>query len=255
MLETRPRIAWDNLLTTATLTASPATTVSGGGTVNLQDWMPWTFWRPTGAAPWTLEADFGASKAVTCFAVAGHDCLDTVAMDTWNGAAWVQFNTTEAVAGGAVIYLTGDSVTTTKVRFRFDSLSFASIIFVGSDMILPEGLAPGWTDPVLAQRAKTTTETSRGGVFLGTAVELWDADLELNLKSVEATWVRDTWMPFLRSCSTRPFLLHWFESEWPTSACLCTDAKFGGSPFSSRGFCDVSVSFGADTGYDRRLTP
>lgn len=255
MPEYRPRIAYDNLLTTATLTATPSTTVSGGGTVNLKDWRPWTFWRPTGAAPWTLEADFGASKAVNCFAVAGHDCIDTVAMDTWNGAAWVQFATTEAVNDGSVIYLTGTSVTTTKVRFRFDSLSFLAVLFVGTDITLPEGIQGGWTDPILAQRAKTTTETTRGGVFLGNAVELWDASLDLEIKNVEATWVRDTWRPFVLACSTRPFLLHWNEAEWPNSACLCTDAKFGGSEFSQRGLCNVVVSFTADTGYDRRLTP
>lgn len=255
MPDALPRIAWDNLMSSATLTANPATTVSGGGTVNLKDWTPWTFWRPTGAAPWTLEADFGATKTVTCFAVAGHDCLDTVAMDTWNGAAWVEFATTEAVAGGAVIYLTGDAVSTTKVRFRFDSLTFASVIFVGQDMILPEGIAGGWTDPLLAQRAKTTPEISRGGVFLGTAVELWDAELSLDIKAVEASWVRDTWMPFLRACSARPFLLSWNKDEWGGSACLCSNAKFGTTGFSQRGLCDVSVQFDADTGYDRRLTP
>lgn len=255
MPEYRPRIAYDNLLTTATLTATPSTTVSGGGTVNLKDWRPWTFWRPTGTGPWTLEADFGASKSVNAFAIAGHDCTGSVTFQTWNGAAWVTFASTTAAADGSVIYLTGDTVVTTKVRVVINSLTFAAVIFAGQDMILPEGIQPGWTDPVQAQRAVTTTETTRGGVWLGNAVELWDADLDLEIKNVEATWVRDTWRPFLLAASTRPFLLHWNEAEWPNSACLCTDAKFGTTAFSQRGLCDVSVSFKADTGYDRRLTP
>lgn len=253
--ETKPRIAYDSVLAAATLTASPATTEDDGAVTNCRDWLPWSFWRPTGSAPWTLEADLGGTFTVNAAAFAGHDLDDTVGVDRWNGAAWVEVATTEAIGDGSVIYLTWTAVATTKLRFRFDSLSFLAILWAGQDFTLPEGLAPGWSDPVLAQRAKTTHEASRYQVWLGTVVETWDARLTLSIKDVEPSWVRATWLPFLRACSVRPFFLHWYEDAYPNSACLCTQAEFGGTDFSGIGFCSASVSFNVDTGYDRRNAP
>jgi hypothetical protein len=232
----------------ATLTASPATTGTDGAVTNVKDWKPWSFWLPTGSAPWTLEANLGGTYTVNSVAIYGHDCDDTVGVDQWNGAAWVEVVTTEADGSGDTLYLTFDAVSTTKLRFRFDQLTYLAILYAGEDVRLPEGLAPGWSDPVLAQRAKLEHEVSRGAVHLGSRVDFFDASLTLTLKEVEATWVRDEWLPFLRVCSSRPFFLQWHETDWPNSAILCTSPDFGNSAFSQVGFCDVSVGFSADRG-------
>lgn len=255
MPEYTPRIAHQSQIPTATLTASPATTEADGPTANLKDWLPWTFWRPTGTGPFVLTAVFTASASITTAALAGHDASGSVTVETWNGSAWVAWLSATAAGDGRVLYLTGEARTTDRVRVTVNTLTHLAVLFVGADLILPTGVAPGWTDPDLAQRATLRTERSRGGVWLGAAVDLWQAKLDLSIKNVDQYWVRDTWRPFLRQCSTQPFLLSWFEAEWPTSGCLCTEADFGSTAFSARGFCDVSVSFDADTGLDRRATP
>lgn len=254
-MSSTPRIAWDNQLTAATWTLSPVESGNADPIGNAADVRPWTFWIPQNSSPVAI-ADFGSSKTVTAFCLAGHDASGTIGFDTWNGAAWVQFGTATATGDGSTIYVTGTAVSTAKVRFRFPAtFTFLAYAFAGEDLICPEGLAPGWSDPVLAQRAKTTPEMSRGGVWLGTAVELWNAQLTLSLKAVTTAWAQTYWQPFLRACSTKPFFLTWNEDEFPNSGCLCTDADFGGSAFAQRGFVDVEVSFNADTGLDRRLTP
>lgn len=255
MADATPRIAYSSLLATATLTASPATVDTDGAVENCTDWLTWTFWRPTGSGPWTLVCDFGSAQSVGAWAMAGHDASGTVTMETWNGSAWVAHSSAAAIGDSAVLYVVGDTVSTTKIRFTFPTISYLAVLWAGVDVVLPEGVGPGWSDPVLALRAKTTHETSRMGVWLGTTVEQWTADLSLSLKSVASDWVSANWKPFVRACSTQPFFLHWNTTEWAGSACLCTRADFGDTPFASKGFIDVSVKFNADPGYDRRTSP
>ncbi len=251
---TLPRIAWDSVLDAATL-ASDNTTESDGVVAQCADWLPWTFWRPTGVGPYIIVATLAEELTVNSWAFAGHDADGEILMETWDGAAWVEHSSAIADASGATVYLNGDPISTTKLRFTFEDISFLAILWAGEDLELPEGVGPGWTDPLLALRAQLNPEVSREGVWLGAAIEQWSATLKLEIKNVEATWARDEWVPFLRTCSARPFFLHWNNVDWPSSACLCTKAMFGTSAFSQNGFVDLAVSFDADPGVTRRMDP
>ncbi len=251
---TTPRIAWDSVLRDSSLTSDDSVEADGIPEHAI-DWTPWTFWRPIGGGAHAIVADLGGVKTVTGWAIAGHDATGIVGMDTWDGSGWVLHSEIVSPANGQVIYLTGEAVATTKLRFRFGGISFLAVLWAGEDMVLPEGIGAGWTDPLMALRATVSPEISRGGIWLGTMVEKWDAQLSLDLKNVEATWARDNWIPFLRRCSTQPFFLHWNTVDWPTSACFCTAAQFGSTAFSQNGFVDLNVSFMADPGFDRRDTP
>ncbi len=249
-----PRIAWNSVLTAATL-SSDDSVEADGIPEQAVDWLPWTFWRPIGAGPHSIVAQLDDSYTINGWAIAGHDATGTVSMDTWNGSTWELHSEVVSAGDGSVIYLIGDAIATTKLRFRFAEISFLAVMWAGRDMVLPEGIAGGWTDPLLALRADVKPEVSRGGIWLGAAVEKWDAQLSLDVKNVEAEWARDEWLPFLRRCSVQPFFLHWHNVDWPTSACLCTAAQFGSTAFSQKGFVDLSLSFMADPGMDRRITP
>jgi hypothetical protein len=256
---TLPRIAWESALTGATIAGengSASAAVEDDGSVDhVADWIPWTFWRPvTAVGTYTITAVLDDTYTINGFAMAGHDATGNVAMDTWDGAAWVEFAAVSAAGDGSCIYLTGDPVATTQLRFRFAAITYLAVLWAGEDVELPEGVGPGWTDPLLALRAVTKPESTRDGVWLGAVVEQWNARLSLDLKNVQDTWARDYWIPFLRTCSTQPFFLHWNNVDWPSSACLCTKAEFGGAAFSGKGFVNLQVAFDADTGLDRRLT-
>lgn len=251
---TTPRIAWDSVLAIADLSSASAVEADGVPE-QCTDWLPWTFWRPIGSGPHSIEATLDGMQIITGWAVAGHDATGLVGMDTWDGAAWVLHSEAVSPGHGSVIYLTGAAVATTRLRFRFAGISFLAILWAGQDLVLPDGIGPGWTDPLLALRATVNPEISRGGIWLGTAVEQWSASLSLEVRHVEAAWARDHWLPFLRRCSTQPFLLHWNHVDWPSSACFCTAAEFGSAAFSGNGLVDLSVSFMADPGSDRRIAP
>lgn len=249
-----PRIAWDSVLDDATITSGSS--VSTDGEVDqVADWILYTFWLPTGGGTHYITCDLVGTPTVNSWAMAGHGASGLIGMDTWNGTTWVLHSEVVHAGDGSAVYLVGSAVATTKLRFRFATITHLSTLWAGTDMQLPEGVGNGWSDPVLAQRAETSPEVSRDGVYLGTSVERWMAKLSLDIKHVEATWCRDYWLPFLRTCSTQPFFLHWNNVEWPTSACLCTGNKFGGTQFSNNGFVDLNVTFDADPGTDQRLTP
>lgn len=255
MPEILPRIGYSDVIGGATLTTTPALYIDTSSPANVQDWRSWSFWRPSGGTTRTIEADLGGSKTVSAAAIYGHDASGSVTVDRWDGAAWVPVASATAAGDGAVLWLSWASIATTKLRFTFASLSYLAILWAGPELILPTGIPGGWSDPVLAQRPMLFPETSRKGVHLGTAIEMWDAKLTLGLKNLEAEWVRDYWMPFVRTCAARPFFLHWNKDEWSGSACLCTSPEFGSSEFTQRGLIDVSVAFVADTGYDQRAAP
>ncbi len=251
---TLPRIAWDSVLTDATLESLSATE-SDGAVEQAADWLPWTFWRPTDAGSTTIIATLDGEQTVNGWAIAGHDADGLVGMDTWDGSDWVLHSEVIAAADGAVIYLNGDPISTTKLRFRFTTITFLAVLWAGEDVELPEGIGPGWTDPLLALRADLNPEVTREGIWLGSAVEKWNATLSLDLKNVEVEWARDNWLPFIRQCSTQPFFLHWNKVDFPNSACFCTKLQFGDASFSQKGFVNLNVAFDADPGFDRRITP
>jgi hypothetical protein len=253
--EILPKIGYVSVLDAATLTATPATYAGTGTPDSVKDWRAWTFWRPTTGTTRTLDADLGSSKTVSAVAIYGHDAVGAVTVSRWTGSAWAQVATTTAVAGGAVLWISFDAVATTKLRIEFAALSYLAIVWAGEPLTLPIGVSSGWSDPTLAQRPQLFPEMSRRGVHLGTAVEMWEAKLTLAISNLEAEWVRDYWMPLIRTCAARPFFMNWNDTEWSSSACLCSNADFGNAEFSQRGLINVSVSFTADTGYDQRATP
>lgn len=250
----RPRIAWKSVLDDATL-ASVSSTEVGGALQQVADWCCFTFWRPIGGGPYVITATLSSAQAVTGWAISGHDASGLIGMDYWNGSTWVVFSEVVAPGDGAVIYLVGDPIITAQLRFRFATITHLCMLWAGVDMILPEGVGHGWDDPVLAQRPTLYPEASRDGVYLGAAISQWTAMQALDVKHLDSGWVRDYWYPFMRRCSTQPFLMSWNVLDWPTSGVLCTKAKFGKTPFSDNGFIDVSVSFDTDPGTDRRMTP
>ncbi len=255
MAEVLPRIAYADVFTGATIT-SASSEDENGDVAQVADWTQWTFWKPTGAGPHVIEITLASAQDVNCWAIAGHDASGLIGMDTWNGASYDLFSeTTLASADGLVRYFTGDTVNTDKLRFRFASITFLAHLFAGEDIELPEGLGPGWQDPDIGLNPNLRHQSSRDKVWLGTVVDNWTLTQSISLRNVAQAWVRDTWKPFKRVCATQPFFLHWNQTAWPNSACLCTHAQFSGEPFSQPQFIDVGVSVQVDPGYSRTVAP
>ena len=179
---TLPRIAFAAIPSTAIITSLSSTEIDGV-LHNAFSWKPWNFWRPIGAGPHEIEINFITERDVNSWALAGHDASGLIGCDYWDGANWILFNEYTIVeADGRVRYHHRTSVQTSRLRFRFEAITFVSILWAGVDLELPEGLTAGWEDPDIGLRAKLTHETSRDGVWLGTSVEQWIQQRSISLK-------------------------------------------------------------------------
>ena len=134
----------------------------------------------------------------------------------------------------------------TKCRVILADLSYLSVLFVGLDFEAPEGVGPGWSDPVMGQMIETTQEISRDGMWLGAAAQRKNARLSLSLKNVAEAWADSTWRVFMRYCQLQPFFLNWQDGTYDET--FCYNAKFDMPKFSRNGFIDVSVEFDAEAG-------
>jgi hypothetical protein len=245
---TLPHIAYDSVLEDATL-SSAATTATDGAADNVLGWQEYTFWKPTGGGTYTIEADLGGSYEVSCWAMHGHDALGTVAMDTWNGSAWVEHSTELADGSGDTLYLRGDTLTTTKLRFRIASLSYLAILFAGPELTPAMNVKPGgWSDPRVGALAVTEPETSRDGVWLGTTIRRWQCRQSVTLEDMAQSWVADYWRPFMTTCSAQPYFLHWHTADWPDGAAFCFDNQFSKPDFSRNAMMTVAVESTMSTG-------
>lgn len=243
-----PRIAYLSLVPNATVT-STATTQDDGPVTNLKSWQRHTFFKPTGGGPYQVVVDFGGSNLVNCFALAGTDASGTVTLERWNGSAYVAFLTGTAPADGSPMYVfASSSQAMTKCRLTLPTCTYLSVLFVGLDFEIPQGIGPGWSDPVIGQMYETTQEISREGAWLGAAVLRKNAKLALNIKNLSATWTDSTWKLFMRQCQTQPFFLNWQSDNYAASEAFCYNAKFNAPTFSRNEMMDVSVDFDAEAG-------
>lgn len=244
---TFPRIAHEDSLATATLTASSE--APGFEVENVADWMPHSRWKPDSGTAWTIEAEWTSSRTITAWACYGHNLGDesgSIHLEYWNGSSWVDFDAGQSPGGTEVIYVVGAAaVTTTKVRWSISAASAAveiGVLWAGQDLVLPIGLAPGWAPPHLAQMQTTRETISREGQFLGTSVDFTQAELSFTLTEAEESWVRSYWWPFKLACQTRPFFLHWNTATDPTYPAFCFGARFDSLAYSAHGYHRCGLS-------------
>jgi len=243
-----PRIAYTNLVTSATVTSS-ATTETDGPVSNLKSWQRHTFFKPTISGPVSVIVDFGSAKTVNCLGLAGTDVTGTVELERWNGSAYVDYLSKATTGNGAPVYaFNASSQSMTKCKVILPDVSYLSVLFVGLDVEIPEGVGPGWSDPVIGQIIETTQEISRDGLWLGAAALRKNARLTLALKNLSATWVDSTWRLFMRLCQTQPFFLNWQSDNYASSAAFCYNCRFNAPTFSRNEFMDASVDFDAEAG-------
>jgi hypothetical protein len=243
-----PRIAYLNLVPNATVTSS-ATTETDGPVSNLKSWQRHTFFKPTISGPVTVNIDFGGSNSVNCFCLAGTDVTGTVELERWNGSAYVDYLTATTNGDGSPVYaFSSTPQNMTKCRVILADLSYLSVLFVGLDFEAPEGVGPGWSDPVIGQMIETTQEISRDGMWLGAAAQRKNARLSLSLKNLAEAWVDGTWRTFMRYCQLQPFFLNWQSDNYSSSDAFCYNAKFDQPKFIRVGFMDTMVEFDCEAG-------
>lgn len=210
-----PQILHDNRLADATPAAS--TTAAGYSVLNVRDWRPYTWWKPT-ALPATITVDCGSAKAADYAAVYGHD-LGTQGATLEIRGSTDNFATSNVLVASATptdddpIVLTWASASYRYWRARVTGSTMPSlaIVAIGAALPLPRRLLQGF-DPV-GRRVQGETNRSERGHPLGRNVqfESWSQQIAVR---VTWSWLRSTWLPAWKAhLRDTPFLFAWDPTD------------------------------------------
>ena len=209
----KPKILYENRFKDATPVAS--TTATGDFNVlNLRDWRPYTWWKPT-ALPATVTVDCASAKAADYAVVWGHDLFTQGATfevrgSTDNFAASDVLVATITPTSDKPFLLTWASVSYRYWRLRITGTTMPSLAIaaVGAALEAPVYLPEGF-DPLGREPQGDFNRTNKGHA-LGRTIEFEEWSERLEFDWVTWTWMRDSfkpaWEAHLRSS---PFVWAW----------------------------------------------
>jgi hypothetical protein len=207
-----PKFLYDNRLDDATPAAS--TTAAGFDVLNLRDWRPYTWWKPT-ALPATVTVDCGSSQAADYLAVYGHTLGtngNTIQVrkstDNFSANDVLVATLTPADDEPFVVEFSSTSSRYWRIRILTGTAPSIAIAALGAAFVFPRRLDNGF-DPI-TRKVKGQVNRSEDGHPLGRVIAYESWDQELSFGAIEWTWLRSTWVPAWRAhLRGSPFIFAW----------------------------------------------
>lgn len=240
-----PKILHENRLDDATPVAS--TTATGYSVLNLRDFRPYTWWKPT-ALPATVTVDCATAKAADYWAVYGHDlftqgCTIELRGSTDNFAASNVLVDTFTPTNNKAFARYFVSVSYRYWRLRITggaTMPALAIAAIGVLLDMPSYMMEGF-DPI-GRMVIGVSNRSMDGHPLGRTVkyEQWQETLKFQLLSW--SFLRDSfeaaWVAHLRD---DPFLFVWDPTGHAAEIYLVMAKDKFTSPHRTGALCDLSM--------------
>lgn len=228
-----PKILYDNRFADATPVAS--STAAGYDVLNLRDWRPYTWWKPS-SLPATITVDCGSSKAADYFAVYGHDMAsrgNTIELrkSTDNFAAndVLVASKTPTTDDPFVVEFTSTTSRYWRLKVSNGSAPVLAIAPAGAALVMPRRLTNGF-DPI-RRTIKGQSNRSEDGHPLGKVIECESWEQELSFGQIEWTWLRSTWVPAWKAhLRGTPWLLAWDLTDHPDELYLVQSGETYDTP-------------------------
>ena len=243
-----PKILHENRLDDATPVAS--STAAGYNVLNLRDFRPYTWWKPT-ALPATVTVDCGSAKAVDYWAVYGHDLFTQSATielrgstDNFSASDVLLDTATRANNKALARYINSASYRYWRLRITGSTMPSIAIAALGALLDIPSYLMDGF-DPV-GRKIVGASNQSMDGHPLGRTIryEQWDESIRFQLLSWG--WLRSSfeaaWSAHLRD---DPFLFVWDPTGHPAEIFLVMIKDKFSSPHRSGSLCDLTLDMQA----------
>lgn len=237
-----PKILYENRFKDATPVAS--TTAAGYNVLNVRDWRPYTWWKPT-ASPSTITINSGSAKTADYGLVYAEPGTYQVRRSTDNFAA------NDVLLGTITIATTGFGwVSFGSVSFQYYRITSTTgtpaiaIAAIGVALEIPAYFDEGF-DPI-GRDAKGQYNRSNEGHPLGSVIEFqeWKDTLKFSLVNGSSgwTWIRDNWRPAWNAhLMSTPWVLLWDPDGSPTEMILLQSGGKFDAPHKSGSYCDLSV--------------
>lgn len=249
MADNQPAILHDNRLDDGTPAAS--TTAAGFSVLNLRDWRPYTWWKPT-ILPASVTVDCGSAKSADYCLVWGHDLF------TQGCTVEVRGSTDNFAASNVLIAgLTPTSNKPFLIQFASASYRYWRLTFTGGAIMPSIAIAvigtklmvPAWFEDGFDPRGRTAKgqfNRSVEGHPLGriTEYEEWSETLKFPLVNGSSgwTWLRNNFEPaWTAHLRDEPWVLVWDPDGHPTELMLVVAKDKFSSPHKSGGLMDLDI--------------
>lgn len=241
----RPKIFADNALDNGTPVAS--STASGFSALNLKDWRPYTWWRPS-TLPATITVDCTNARAADyAFIAGGHNLYSNACTVEVRGSTdgfatsdvLIASHTPTSDSAAVVMVFASAIYRHWRLRITGASAPSLSVLSIGVAVTLPTYLQGGF-DPIGRKLVGDTNKNARGQV-LGKVVDFEEWSGQVELTSVPWAWIRSDWLPLWTTIRARPFAFAWDADNYPGETRLVTipDGRFE-TPHNIGSLCDLS---------------
>lgn len=213
---THARIGWHTILRDAVLTASSA--APGFPVSSLANSMTYDRWLPV-ALPATVTIDAGAAVAADYLGIAAHllrDGLNTVTLSYLDAGAWTEIAAGQPEDNGTLLFLFPEVVS------RWWRLTFAGatpqpvgVVYLGRALAMQRPIYQGHTPLTLSADTVIRPQRSERGQFLGRTIIRGGFKTGAAWSNLSAAWVRDSFMPFVKSARRYPFFFAWRPGSFP----------------------------------------
>jgi len=231
----KPRFFWENEIINATLTASAED--AGYPIDNVATWREYEIWAASGAAEYTIIAEFGlVPPPVACLAIAGHNLWDQQATIKIEGSdnpddsnptytLITLLNPDDAESAQeldeyapesnfcTLLYFYDGTVVYQAYRITITAPGSADIepeiglIYLGDWLEMETGAVPTF-DPD-GQEDFGTIQRSETGAALGHALDFAQRKISMSFDHLSPSWIESTWKPFWAAHRFESFLFSW----------------------------------------------
>lgn len=221
-----PSFYYDNRFADAVPVAS-STAAGDFNVLNLNDWAPFTWWRPA-AMPATVTEDCGSAKETNYCVVYGHDLYT-------QGATFELRASTDNFSASDVLVATKTPTTNKAFLLQFATVSYRywryrltgasapsmAIAAAGKALAMPRRPRAGF-DPI-GREPKMQDNRSGEGHPLSKMIDYEEWAEKLSLRNLDGAWVRANFVPAWEAhLRGNPFVFAWDPTDHADELYLAT---------------------------------
>lgn len=219
-----PIFAYNNILTTGTVTATSEDT--SFPVSNLTNWKPTRWYKPAAVGTNYINIDAGELVDIDYFGVFSHDLTEkgaTVKLQWSNDGStgWTDLTTSLQKSNSEVIFKTFESVNKRYFRVEVDaptSICSLGVIGIGKYLEMQRGIKSGFIPPHMNTKNKSLINSADGGLPLGSSITRREAQLSASMDTLTVDWIRANWEPLIAHAELNPLFFSWNYEVYPDEA-------------------------------------
>lgn len=239
---THSRIGIDNIVRTATVTASSA--VAGFPAIAAKNPLTYEFWEPA-SLPATWNVDALAARDVNYCGIASHTLGttgSTVILEySMNNSTWVEVDRHSPIDNSPIMFLFS-AITARYWRLNVDGTSpKIGVVYLGMTLEMQRACYAGISPIEMNRQTVIRPNVSEGGQWLGRSIIRGGSQMSVAFSHLTYDWYKANFDPFVELARSYPFFFAWRPEGYPeTIGYVWTGADIAPSTMGVRDFLSVS---------------